>query len=755
MPDYGLPIQFGTFVTPSAASPQTPVQLAQLSEALGYDLVTLQDHPYQPSFLDTWTLMTWVAASTSSIHIAPNVLNLPLRPPAVVARSAASLDLLSSGRFDLGLGAGAFWDAVDAMGGRKLTPGQGVDALSEAIDVIRGIWNTDDRATLRLDGDYYQLHGAKRGPAPSRDIPIWLGALKPRMLRLTGRKADGWLPSLPHLKPGDLARGNAAIDAAAEEAGRDPREVRRLLNVGGAFAARNGGRLQGPSEQWVEELTALALEDGIATFIVMGDDPATLQKFSAEVMPAVREAVEAERVGSGVAIGAPRPASAIALRRAGIDYDAVPPGLTAIEPGDAKYRRVRSTYLRGGSPGLVLQVTNTAEVIEALAYARSQDVPLGVRSGGHGISGRSTNDGGIVLDLSPMNDIEVLDVASRRIRVQPGARWGAVAAELAKHGWALSSGDYGGVGVGGLATAGGIGWLVREHGLTIDHLRAVEIVVADGSVVRASADENADLFWAVRGAGANFGIVTSFEFEVDEIGEVGWAQLAFDASDTAGFLERFGAVVEAAPRDLTASVIIGAARPNQPLIAQVLAVVDSSDADTIIERLQPLAEIAPLVDQSVQLMPYSAVMANASDAPHDGQGEPTARSGLIEHITPEFARATVDLLERGDSYFFQIRSAGGAVADVPEDATAYAHRSANFSVAGFGRDRARFDASWDDLARHFRGLYLSFETDLRPERVADAFPPATLARLRQLKREWDPDNVFRDNFNVVERAFVG
>ena len=146
------------------------------------------------------------------------------------------------------------------------------------------------------------------------------------------------------------------------------------------------------------------------------------------------------------------------------------------------------------------------------------------------------------------------------MRIGPGARWMDVAAALAPYGWALSSGDYGGVGVGGLATAGGIGWLSREHGLTIDHLRAVEMVLADGSVVRASEEENADLFWAVRGAGANFGIVTSFEFEVDEVGDVGWAQLVFDASDTAGFLERWGAAVEAAPRDLTSFIILGRPR---------------------------------------------------------------------------------------------------------------------------------------------------------------------------------------------------
>ena len=749
MPDYGLPLRFGTFITPSNRTPEAPVALAKLSEDLGFDLVTFQDHPYQPSFLDTWTLMSWVAAQTSTIHIAPNVLNIPLRPPAVTARAAASLDLLSGGRFDLGLGAGGFWDAVEAMGGRHLTPGQAVDALSEAIDVIRGIWAADDRTPLRLDGDYYHLHGAKRGPAPSREIPLWIGALKPRMLRLTGRKGDGWLPSLAYLEPGGYAQGNRVIDEAALAVGRDPREIRRLANIGGRFAPGNGGFLVGPSAQWVDELLPFALDDGVATFILAGDDPAAMQRFAEEVAPALREAVARERASAGTDTSVVKRASVIALRRDGIDYDAVPPGLVAIEPGDPGYAGVRSTYMRGGAPGLVLRPRSTSEVVDALAFARKQPVALAVRSGGHGISGRSTNDGGIVIDLGQMNAIEILDPQARRVRLGAGARWMDVAAALEPHGWALSSGDYGGVGVGGLATAGGIGFLAREHGLTIDHMRSAEVVLADGRVVTASADENPDLFWAVRGAGANFGIVTSFEFEVDEVGAVGWAQLAFDATATADFLQGWGAVVEDAPRDLTSFVIMGAPRTGQPSVAQTMTMVDSDDPDTVIERLQPLADLAPLLQQSVQLAPYAAVMANASDAPHNGRGEPQMRSGLIEHITPEFALAVERMLASGEVHFFQIRSVGGAVSDVAPDATAYAHRSANFAVSAVGSSAESLDRLWQGLYGHFAGLYLSFDTDQRAERLTDAFPPATLARLRELKARLDPHNTFRDNFNVV------
>jgi len=751
MPDYLHPLQFGTFITPVNSPPDAPVQRALLSEQLGYDLVTFQDHPYQPSFLDTWTLMAWVAAKTERIHVSANVLNVPMRQPAVMARAAISLDLLSGGRFDLALGAGGFWDAMVGMGADRLTPGQGVDALSEAITIIRGIWDVSDRSPLRVDGDYHRVDGAKRGPAAAHDIPIWIGALKPRMLRLVGTQGDGWLPSLAYMKPGDLEAGNAAIDEAAIAAGRDPREIRRLLNIGGQFARTNGGMLNGPSEQWVEQLLPLVIDNGESTFILASDDPATMQQFAEEVAPALREAVTRER---GTAVnGNIRSAIALSRRAAGIDYDSIPASLAhaVVEPGDFGYSKVRSTYMRGGSPGLVLQVDSVELVQDALAFARAHpEVALGIRSAGHGISGRSTNADGIVIDVSKLNSVEVLDEATRLVRIGPGALWSEVAAKLAPHGWALSSGDYGGVGVGGLATAGGIGWLSRKHGLTIDHLRAVELVLADGEFVRATATENADLFWAARGAGANIGIATAFEFEVDEVGDVGWAQLVFDASDTAGFLERWGETVEAAPRDLTSNLLMGATQPGQQAIAQVFAVVDSSDPDEIIEQLQPLAQIAPLVDQSVELKPYAAVIANNSGSgAQNGQGEPSFRSGLIDHLTPEFTAAVERMLATGAVYFFQIRSVGGAVADVDPDDTAYAHRSANFSVAGVGSSADRIDAAWDELRPFFNGLYLSFETGVGKRELEAAFPPATLARLREIKARVDPSNLFRDNFPVT------
>ena len=311
MTDYGHDLLFGSFITPANAAPDNVVALAQLSEAAGLDLVTFQDHPYQSAFLDTWTLMSFVAARTERVRIAGNVLNLPLRQPAVLARAAASLDLLSGGRVELGLGAGGFWDPIVAMGGERLSPGESLQAHREAVDVIRGIWDKGNPERLVIDGTHHRVGGAKRGPAPAHDIAIWVGGLKPRMLRLIGEKADGWLPSLAYLKGMEqIDESNSRIDEAASAAGRDPRQVRRLVNLGGQLTAQPSDRLLvGPPGQCAEQLATLALEHGLSAFIVVGDDPNQLALFGQEVAPATRELVVAERERRGTAMARPGAAS--------------------------------------------------------------------------------------------------------------------------------------------------------------------------------------------------------------------------------------------------------------------------------------------------------------------------------------------------------------------------------------------------------------------------------------------------------------
>lgn len=297
MTDYGHELIFGTFITPVASPVNQAVELAIASEEAGFDLVTFQDHPYQNTFHDTWTLMNHVAAKTSTIRIASNVLNLPLRPPALLAKSAATLDNLSQGRFELGIGAGGAWDAIAGMGGPRRTPGESIEALDEAIQIIRRIWASDREVEATFTGKHYSVSGIRAGNVLNHgnEIAIWVGGYGPRMLRLTGRLGDGWLPSLPYLKggPSDLADMNAHIDAGAKQAGRDPSGIRRMLNLGGQFSQTSNGFLNGPPDQWANDLAELNRNYGTSGFIVMADDPGTMELFASEVIPATRELVAA------------------------------------------------------------------------------------------------------------------------------------------------------------------------------------------------------------------------------------------------------------------------------------------------------------------------------------------------------------------------------------------------------------------------------------------------------------------------------
>lgn len=291
MTDYGRELEFGYFLIPNAGDPL--LETARQVERLGLDYVAVQDHPYQRRFVDTWVLMSMIAASTSRVGILPDVANLPLRPPAMLAKAAASLDVLSGGRFELGLGAGGFWDAIEAFGGPRREPAAALAALEEAIEVIRKVWS--GQRNLRFAGQHYRLAGAQSGPVPAHPIGIWLGVYGPRALRLTGRVADGWLPSFRgDLRP--IADMTARLDEAATEAGRDPGEIRRTLNINGTITdGASEGVLRGPVSQWVDELTDLAIGYGFDTFVLWADGDDQLPRFAEEVVPALRQQVRAER----------------------------------------------------------------------------------------------------------------------------------------------------------------------------------------------------------------------------------------------------------------------------------------------------------------------------------------------------------------------------------------------------------------------------------------------------------------------------
>ncbi|MCK9248687.1 MAG: LLM class flavin-dependent oxidoreductase [Solirubrobacteraceae bacterium] len=292
--------RLGVFLTPLADDVAHVRELARTADRVGLDLVGIQDHPYQRRFVDTWALMATVLADTTRITVFPDVANLPLRPPAVLAKTAASLDLLSGGRFELGLGAGGFWDAIEAMGGPRRTPGASVDALVEAIEVLRLMWSGD--RNLRYDGDHYRLAGAHAAPATPHPVGIWLGAYGPRMLRTTGRLADGWVPSLGFADRAELRDAHRRIDDAATDAGRDPSTIRRVLNITGAVLPAGEGRreldgkgmargaIAGDPAAWVDHLAPF-VEDGFDAFVLGFADETVdqVRRWGEEVAPLVAD----------------------------------------------------------------------------------------------------------------------------------------------------------------------------------------------------------------------------------------------------------------------------------------------------------------------------------------------------------------------------------------------------------------------------------------------------------------------------------
>lgn len=296
VPDQLPRLAFGLSVTPNATAYRQIVAQVLAAERGGLELVGIQDHPYQRRFLDTFALIADLLARTERLRFFPDVANLPMRGPTMIAKAAVSLDVMSGGRFELGIGAGGFWDAVAGMGGPRRTPGEAVAALDEAIGIIRGALDVGpEKRVVRAPGPQYPIPGYPPGPPPAHRMEIWVGAYRPRGLRVIGRLADGWVPSVGRLGVNELRAASARLDEAALAAGRDPASIRRIYNIGGVF--RDGvdakGPLAGPVEQWVETLATWAVELPVDAFIFWPSDFETdaIERFAAEVVPRVREAV--------------------------------------------------------------------------------------------------------------------------------------------------------------------------------------------------------------------------------------------------------------------------------------------------------------------------------------------------------------------------------------------------------------------------------------------------------------------------------
>ncbi|TCC03994.1 FAD-binding oxidoreductase [Kribbella soli] len=427
-----------------------------------------------------------------------------------------------------------------------------------------------------------------------------------------------------------------------------------------------------------------------------------------------------------------------------------------VGPEDPGYDAASRTVLVGGSPAYVLRPASVEDVRKAVGYAAGSGLPLAVRGGGHAFPGFGTNDGGVVIDLVNLAGIEIVDKDKHVVRIGGGATWGQVAAALAPHGLAISSGDTRSVGVGGLTLTGGIGWKVRKYGLALDSLVAVEVVTANADVVRASADENQELFWAIRGGGGNFGIVTAFEFAAHPTTDIHFGKVVFAANEIAEVLPRWAEYLRTAPAELTsiasfANPFLGG--PEAPLEIQVA--YDGDDAELAAQAIDPIRALGTVLADDVTLTPYAEVLVDGAVPPPGIQF--VTRSAFVDKDSvPEVLRILAAAGTSQGAPIIAVRSVGGAVAQVADDATAYAHRQAElmFVTMTVGpppvieATRPAREQLWDTLSPHVSGAYANFLSEAGDADVAAVYPATTYERLAAVKREYDPENVFAGNHNV-------
>jgi FAD/FMN-containing dehydrogenase len=430
-----------------------------------------------------------------------------------------------------------------------------------------------------------------------------------------------------------------------------------------------------------------------------------------------------------------------------------------IEPGHADYATAAPVPLAAGAPAVILRPSSVGGVQAAVRFAAESGLPLAVRGGGHSFAGHGTNDGGVVIDLSNLAEVEIIDNEGHLVRIGGGATWGQVAAALAPHGLAISSGDTKSVGVGGLTLAGGIGWKVRKYGLALDNVAAAEVVTANAEVVHASAEENPELFWAIRGGGGNFGIVTAFEFVAHPTTDVFYGRIAFPAAEAATVLQGWADYLRTAPDELTSVAEFAnpfAGGPEAPV--EIHVAFDGDDPELAAKAIDPIRRLGAVTDDDIALTPNAGTLVDGGTPPPGIQF--VTRSAFVDKgSVSEVLQILAEAGASERSPFIAVRSVGGAVSRVPDDATAYAHRQAELmfvtTTAGpkpvIEAARPALEAIWGRLAPHVNGAYANFLASAAEEDAAAIYPTQTYQRLAAVKRQYDPGNLFARNHNVRPR----
>lgn len=426
---------------------------------------------------------------------------------------------------------------------------------------------------------------------------------------------------------------------------------------------------------------------------------------------------------------------------------------TIAVPGDAIYDTARTMFEHTITPSVVVRPVSPEDIAATLLFVSKHKVSLGIRSGGHGsIDSHVANDM-LLIDMSHFNTTEVLNTDEGLVRIGAGALWHQVAAELDEYKLGLSSGDTRTVGVGGLATGGGLGWMVRKYGPLVDSIVAVEIVTADGSVINASQHENADLFWAVRGGGSNFGVVTYFTFEAHRVTNVFTGTIVYPLAHTRHILQGWRDAMRVAPDELSTILTILPSLGGAPpaiIIKGCFIGTDKTAADT---AYAPFTKLSEVVRQNIASEPYMDLL---EDAKRPTNSKVIVQNAFLKEFSNEAIDAIVEICN-DKPLILQIRHVAGAMNKRAHDATAFSHRDSEVLIVnpafvlppGTNKEQEIATAPWQKIKPFGQGVYLNLLSEDTGNEVAMAFPAATLERLRKIKSLYDPENIFTTNYNIT------
>jgi FAD/FMN-containing dehydrogenase len=436
-----------------------------------------------------------------------------------------------------------------------------------------------------------------------------------------------------------------------------------------------------------------------------------------------------------------------------------------IAPGDPDYDKARTVFYGGVDrhPAAIIRVADVNDISRVVNLARESGLELAVRSGGHSSAGHSVTEGGIVIDLSNMKDLQI-DTEARTAWAETGLTAGELTTTAAEHGLAVGFGDTGSVGIGGITLGGGVGYLVRKYGLTIDNLLAAEVVTADGQIRHVDEQTHPDLFWAIRGGGGNFGVISRFKFQLHEVPNVVGGMLILPATPEtiAGFI----AASEAAPEELSGIGNVMSA-PPMPFLPQeahgkliIMAfLVYAGETEAGERALAPFRALATPLADMLKSMPYPEIYPSEEGA-EEYHPVAAARTMFVDKINLDVAKTIVEHLNTSTAMMkvAQLRVLGGAMARVPADATAFAHRNSKImvNIAALYQnpeEKATHEAWVADFASALlqsdSGAYVNFLGNEGEERIRAAYPGSTWDRLMEVKARYDPDNIFRLNQNIT------